>query len=226
MTHTLRVESRDVWGFRSMGFEGVAAACFGRALPRLAALALSVALGASCTPTSRSVSSNSMAVEAALLVDSTGRVYRVGDLLTRAPWTIFVFFSATCPTVAAHDERLRRLWKEFEERDVAWFMIASEAETTLMDLAREQNTRGYPFPLLRDEGGALARTLGVRYASQALILDRDGAVAYAGSIDSDRRFLHADAEPYLQRALAALIDGERPSVIDERAYGCALRFER
>jgi peroxiredoxin len=221
-----RIASRRVRCLRSSSRGDVDRGCFERLLRLLTALALCVALGAACSPTSRSAPSDTLGVGSSLLVDSRGRVYRVGELLTRAPWTVFVFFSATCPTVAAHDERLRRLPNEFRERDVAWFMIASEAETTLVDLAREHNTRGYPFPLLRDQDGALARLLGVRYASQALILDRHGAVVYAGSIDSDRRFLHADAEPYLQRALGALIDGERPSVSDERAYGCALRFER
>ena len=188
--------------------------------------ALSSAKSVSCSSTIRAAASRPFDDGSPLLVDHNGRVYRVGDLLTRTPWTVFVFFSRTCPTVAAHDDRLRQLWSEFREQGIAWFMVASEAETTLEDLAREQNRRRYPFPLLWDEGGALATRLGVRYASQALILDRHGAVAYAGSIDSDRRFLHADAEPYLQRALTALIDGKRPSASDARAYGCALKFER
>lgn len=160
------------------------------------------------------------------LLDADSHTHRVSELLTRAPWTVVVFFSATCPTVAAHDQRLIDLWRAYQGKEVAWLMVASESDVTLAALVEEQKHRGYPFPLLWDTDATFARGLGVRYASQAFILDHEGNVAYAGSIDSDRRFLHDDAEPYLKHALDALLAGSAPPRTPSAAYGCALALER
>ncbi len=165
-------------------------------------------------------------LEDQVLINLDGNAHRVGDLLTRNPWTVFIFFSATCPTVTAHDGRLTELWQDVQHHAFSWFMVASEVDTSLASLTPQQAVRGYPFPLLWDQNGGLARLLDARYASQVFILHDDATVAYAGSMDSDRRFLHPDAEPYLRNALVALIEGRTPVPARKTAYGCALRLER
>jgi len=156
------------------------------------------------------------------VVESDEGAHGVGELVAQHAFTVFVFFSATCPTVTAHDARLIALWGAYHPRNVAFYAVASEADVTLEQLANERARRGYPFALLWDRGGRLARQLDVRYASQAFVFQRDGGVVYAGSIDSDRRFLHDDAKPYLRDALDALLDGTAPRAADTAAYGCAL----
>lgn len=156
------------------------------------------------------------------VVETNERTYCVRDLAGRHTFTVLVFFSATCPTVTAHDERVERLARAYVARDVGFYAVASEADVTLEQLKVEARRRGYSFPLVWDAGGALARHLDVRYASQAFVLTRDGSIAYAGSVDSDRRFLHADAKPFLRDALDALLSGAEPEPGDARAYGCAL----
>lgn len=158
----------------------------------------------------------------AQVVESSEGAHRVGELVAGHAFTVFVFFSATCPTISAHDARLVALWDAYHLRDVAFYAVASEADVTLEQLADERAKRGYPFALLWDRGGRLARQLDVRYASQAFVFDHEGRVTYTGSIDSDRRFLHDDAKPYLRDALDALLDGSAPPSADTAAYGCAL----
>lgn len=160
------------------------------------------------------------------VVDPQGGAHSVGALLTRHSWTVLVFFSATCPTVSAHDRRLIELWREFHPRGVGFVMVASERDANLAQLRNESTRRGYPFPLVWDRDGHLAEVLGVRYASQAFVLNRAGEAVYVGSIDSDRRFLHDDATPYLRDAMAAIVMGQQPASPDGAAYGCALALER
>lgn len=159
------------------------------------------------------------------VVGSNAHTYRVGELSARHAWTVLVFFSATCPTVTAHDQRLKGLWRDFRSRGVGFYAIASEAGFTPQHQKREAALRAYPFPLLVDPRSALARHLNVRYASQVFVLEPEGAVVYTGSIDSDRRFLHDNAKPYLRHALDALIGGFAPVPADSAAYGCALQLE-
>lgn len=156
------------------------------------------------------------------VVETHEQTYRVGDLAARHAFTVLVFFSATCPTVAAHDARLISLWRKYRDRDVGFYVVASESNVTSKQLTHEATKRGYPFPLLQDPEGRLARRLNVRYASQAFVLERDGNVAFAGSIDSDRRFLHRDAKPFLRNALDALLSGSAAPSADTAAFGCAL----
>lgn len=198
---------------------------------RLAQCWLCVALSA-CSPRNSAEAAHATPrqtaehVTAANVVDTRGETHSVGALLSVHAWTAFVFFSATCPTVSAHDRRLIALWDAVRSRDVGLVMVASEGDAGVAMIRDESTRRGYPFPLVWDRDGQLAEVLGVRYASQAFILSRGGEVAYAGSIDSDRRFLHEGATPYLRDAIAALVAGQRPAPAGGAAFGCALALER
>lgn len=161
-----------------------------------------------------------------VLTSLDGRAHQVRELLTRAPWTVFIFYSETCPCVEAHDERVIRLWQEYHARGVSVVMVASESGSSLAGLRTAGSARGYPFPLFLDQGSRLARAWQVRFASQAFVVSSQGQTAYAGAIDSDRRFLHADSEPYLERAIQALLAGRAPAVAPKAAFGCALDLER
>lgn len=158
----------------------------------------------------------------AQVVEPNEQTHVVGDLAARHAFTVLMFYSATCPTVTAHDARLKALWSDYHARNIGVYAVASEADITVETLGREASRRGYPFPLVWDAGGRLARQLNVRYASQVVVLGADASVVYAGSIDSDRRFLHDDATPYLRNALDALLRGFAPAKTDGAAYGCAL----
>jgi peroxiredoxin len=161
-------------------------------------------------------------VAAQYVVESDEQAHRVGELAARHDLTVLVFYSATCPTVTAHDERLKQLWRDYTARGVGFYLVASEVTVSRTGLMEAAATHRYPFPLVWDAGAGVARDLSVRYASQAFVLTKDASIAYAGSIDSDRRFLHDDAKPYLRDALDALLSGSTPMPADAAAYGCAL----
>jgi peroxiredoxin len=137
--------------------------------------------------------------------------------------TVLVFFADHCPCQAAHDGRLRDLYARYHPRGVEVLAVDSETDATPERDAAEAAKRGYPFPIVIDHGGALARRVGAVYATETFVIDRSGTVRYHGGIDSDKRRLHEDAIPFLRDALDDLL-AERPLRRPlSKALGCALQ---
>lgn len=148
------------------------------------------------------------------------REVREGEL------TVFVFFAEDCPCVAAHEPRLKMLWEKFGPRGVRVFAVDSEASASPEKSAREARARGYPFPLLSDPEGRLARAFDVEYATHSVVVDRQGRVRYSGAIDSDKTMLHKDARPYLAEVLEDLLGGGAPRHTRTEPMGCVLERAR
>ena len=134
------------------------------------------------------------------------------------------FFSATALARPRTTARLRRrLHALYHPRGVDVIAVDSEAGATAKGDQEEAARRGYPFPILLDPGGALAKSAGVEFATEALVVDRRGVVRYHGGIDSDRKDLHDDASPFLRDALDDLLADRPPRRAQSKALGCALQ---
>ncbi len=137
--------------------------------------------------------------------------------------TVLEFFSAHCPCQAQHDGRLRELYARYAPRGAAFRAVSSEESIDRAGEAAEAAARRYPFPLVHDEGGQLARTLGADYATYTVVVDPRGRVLYRGGIDSDKRDLHEDARTYLANALDDALAGRPVRVPEAKTLGCALQ---
>jgi hypothetical protein len=136
---------------------------------------------------------------------------------------VLFFFASHCPCQAAHDERLRELYARYHARGVDVLAVDSEAGATAPGDAAEAARRGYPFPIVLDPGAAFARQVRAEYATEALVVDRAGAVHYHGGIDSDAKTLHDDATPFLRDVLDDLLADLPPRRTRSKALGCALQ---
>jgi len=139
-------------------------------------------------------------------------------------YTVVIFFSTECHVLAVHDERVRKLAADFTPKGVRFLGVDSEVGATLERDRADAERRRYPFPIVLDRGGELARTLGAAYAGYTVVLDRDGDVRYRGGIDSDRVRLRDDRARYLNDALDDLVAGKEPRIAESKALGCALRL--
>ncbi len=156
------------------------------------------------------------------LLANDSDVLTLDTLVERHDWTVLLFYSDTCPTVRAHDTRVNALARRYAERGVGFYWIDSEHDASPERDRESSQRRRYIFPILKDSHARIADALGARYASHAFLLNANGEVVYSGGIDSDRRFLHPEATPYLANALNRVLAGRKPSLGDERALGCAL----
>jgi hypothetical protein len=139
-------------------------------------------------------------------------------------YTVVIFFSTECHVLAVHDERVRKLAADYAPKGVRFLGVDSEVGATLERDRADAERRRYPFPIVLDRGGELARALGAAYAGYTVVLDGDGDVRYRGGIDSDRVRLRDDRARYLSDALDDLLAGKAPRVAESKALGCALRL--
>jgi hypothetical protein len=168
------------------------------------------------------VSDVSAIVPNAPLVDASGAVVDARSLSRSARLTVFVFFSAHCRCVDAHDARLRALEGGYGPQGVQFIMVDSEVTATVENDAAEGRRRGYRFPFVVDRSAKLARAVGAASAAYVVVSDAEGRVQYRGGIDSDRVSLHEDATFFLRDALDDLLAGRPPRVREGKALGCAL----
>lgn len=152
------------------------------------------------------------------LPGSDGRLHA----LRQAPLSVLVFFSPSCAYQTAHDARLAALSKTYAPRGVAFFEVDSESTGSLDRDRVEAAERHYPFPILRDDGGIVARSVGARFATAAVLTGRDGRILYEGAIDSDGLHLHDDVRPYLRDALESALAGHPVPAMHTEVPGCAL----
>lgn len=144
---------------------------------------------------------------------------RMGD----ARFLVVTFFSADCPCQALHDGRLRELHERYGPRGVAVVSVNSEVRSSRDADAKEAERRAYPFPMLTDPEGVLAKAFGARFATYTVVLDREGKVRYRGGLDSDRTRLTDEAKHWVRMALDRLLAGEDPQPAQTKAFGCFLR---
>jgi peroxiredoxin len=139
-------------------------------------------------------------------------------------YTVVIFFSPDCHVLAAHDERLRKLVSDFVSSRVRFLAVDSEVDATVARDRALAEERRYPFPIVIDRGGELARSFGATFAGHTVIVDHAGAVRYQGGIDSDRVRLRDDRTAYVADALTDLLAGKPPRLAEGKSLGCALRL--
>ncbi len=142
----------------------------------------------------------------------------------KAKLTVVEFFSIHCPCQAQHDERLRALAQAYASQGVTFVAVDSEVGASVARDRNEAARRAYPYPILIDDHGTVARALDADYATYSVLVDHEGQVLYSGGIDSDKSHLHDDATFFLRDAIDDTL-AERPVKRKEaKALGCSLEL--
>jgi hypothetical protein len=150
--------------------------------------------------------------------DIDGRGYGPVQLKTNAA-TVFIFFSTQCPVSNAYMGRVRELEQTYFGRRVRFFLVNDYAPDSPDAMRRYVQDRHVVSPLVKDVDHALVERLGVRVTSEAVVLDRNGLVRYRGAID-DNNDASLAQQPYLARALDAVLAGQPVALPWHKAEGC------
>ena len=141
-----------------------------------------------------------------------------------AKLTVVEFFSIHCPCQREHDQRLRDLASAYAARGVTFVAVDSEVGATIERDRNEATLRAYPYPILIDDHGTVARALAADYATYSVLVNHDGQVLYSGGIDSDKSHLQDDAAPFLRDAIDDALAGRPLRRTEAKALGCSLEL--
>jgi thiol-disulfide isomerase/thioredoxin/mono/diheme cytochrome c family protein len=202
-------------------------------LPVLFACALSLfpggPLGAAESPQPRAAAGAGIGrmVPEATFTDLSGGSRQLSSLLKDSDFTVIAVTSPSCPlsqkfapTLAALEDQ----WKSKGVRFVFIGAIESDPPEALGSLAKQHGWDGICTP---DGKQDLLRALGAESTTEVFILDRARTLHYRGAVDDQYGIGYqkdAASRHYLEDALEAITQGQRPRLAATTAPGCALEM--
>jgi peroxiredoxin len=157
-----------------------------------------------------------------VLTAPDGQASSLAALAAGRDATVLVFWSGTCPCVRRYQERVDALLDAYPPPRVAVIGVSSNAGESFAEALRVARERGVRIPILRDEGGEVARALGVQSTPTVVVLDRAGRTRFVGWVDNERLPGEPGREPWLERALRGVLDGHGAFAARTPVYGCTI----
>jgi hypothetical protein len=184
-------------------------------LTSLALTCVAAALGAS--PATQPVSP--------AMADLTG-VIRHPLQLGDSKAAVIFFIAVECPISNGYAPEINHICKEYEAKGVAFYLAYPDADLTAANAKKHSADYGFTCPALLDGKCELAHRLGATVTPEAVVVDRDGRIAYRGRIDDlyvalgKRRFEATTHD--LRTALDAVVAGKPVPTPRTPAVGCAI----
>lgn len=135
-----------------------------------------------------------------------------------------------CPMSKVYTPRLKSLAQESRGQPVQFFLIHSNVQDSEAAIREHATGHRLSFPVVRDDGGRLARHFGVKRTTEVLVLDGRRQVVYRGAVDDQygyqkNRVTWRKAAPtkhYLRDAIRSVLRGENVALSKTDPMGCAL----
>ena len=96
-------------------------------------------------------------------------------------------------------------------------------------MQKRAKQKGFTFPYLFDEEQKVYPAYGATKTPHVYILNKESGkliVSYIGAIDDSSRDENNVKERFVEKAVNALIAGEKPAVTYTRAIGCSIKDKR
>jgi len=156
------------------------------------------------------------------LTSAGGEVVPLEELWRGHAATVLVFWSSECPCVRRYQDRVDGLLDRYPTEHLKVVGIASNAGESFEEVLRAAKERGVRIPIFRDEGGRIAEWVGARSTPTAVVIDGTGQVRFRGWIDNERTPGESGREPWLERALAGLLEQRDDFASQVPTYGCTI----
>lgn len=156
------------------------------------------------------------------LPGTDGRTYSLADY-EGTPLAV-VFSCCHCPYVIAWEDRLNAIARDYGGRAALVAVNSNDhLGDSFEDMRRRADAKGFVFPFLRDESQETAQAYNAARTPEVFLFDSRHRLAYHGAPDSDPAD-DAGAEPWLRRALDAVLAGEAPRVAETPPVGCSVKY--
>ena len=123
-----------------------------------------------------------------------------------------------CPIARIALPNYREVRDEFASKNIDFLMFNSNIQDSMPRIAKEADEFGIDFPIMKDEGQALAKALGVERTAEVFIVNpKTREVLYRGPINDQLGYetqRNNAGEHYLYYALNTLLSGGQVSMND------------
>jgi len=157
------------------------------------------------------------------LLDENHAEVSLSGLLEDNEFAVVIWNSITCPYCVPYDDMLPGLATQYADHGVAFVGINSNVTEDPSDITAHLGDAGFNFPVLRDEGNAIADEYGASVTPEVYIVDSSMSLRYHGRINDSPRNPSAAQNHDLINALDALVAGEEPPVAVTNARGCTIK---
>ena len=147
---------------------------------------------------------------------------------------IVIFTCNHCPYAKAYEQRIMDLDEKYAEKGFPVIAInpndpAVYEEDSFENMQKRSKEKGYTFPYLFDEEQTVYPEFGATRTPHIYVLSngkKGWMVEYIGAIDNN----YADAsdadEKYVEDAVMALLNGDKPEVTETKAIGCSIKAKK
>jgi peroxiredoxin len=144
---------------------------------------------------------------------------------------IVIFTCNHCPFSIAYEDRIIELDKEYKDKGYPVIAInPNNPEISKGDdfvsMQKRAKEKGFTFPYLFDDGQKIFPQYGATRTPHVFLLNKEDKklkVAYIGAIDNNYSDATAVTEKYVEDAIDALIEGEKPNPNFTKAIGCTIK---
>lgn len=154
----------------------------------------------------------------------------LNELLQENQAVAVIFTCNHCPYAQAWEDRIVAIQNDYRDRGVAIVAINPNDAVKYPDddfghMKQRAQARGFNFPYLRDESQDVAHAYGATRTPHVFLLDGMGVLRYRGAIDDNYENPGAVEQPYLRRALDAVLAGNPvPDGVTEEV-GCTIKWK-
>ena len=138
---------------------------------------------------------------------------------------VFVFISTSCPVSNSFQPVLASLREDFKKEQVAMIFLHTDGSVTTESAQKHATEFKITVPVSLDDGQRLAKALGAKKTPEAVVLTKDGRIAYRGRIH-DGFGKPKPTTHDLRDAITAVLNGQQVAVPRTTAVGCPILFER
>ena len=137
---------------------------------------------------------------------------------------VIVFITTDCPIANQYSPTIRDLCKAYADKPLAFYLVHVDPDIDVAKAKKHASDYGHVCPVLLDPTHRLVERCGAKITPEAVVLTRDGDIAYRGRIDNLYSDLgkkrRAPTRHELRDAIDAVLAGREVAVKRSEAVGC------
>ena len=150
-----------------------------------------------------------------------GGQINLSALLVGKKGAVAVFWSGVCSHCIRYDGYLNSFAEHHPE--LALVVVASRAGETPEQIRMTRAERGIGFPIVHDQGSAVARQWSTEQTPRAFLMDSGRMLLYRGAIDNFKYPGDPEYIEHLETAISEFLAGKQVQRAETSSFGCAIQ---